>query len=142
MEIDSRKELRGEAVEFGPDSIEVAMRERIRETIERLVEEEPRGGVGSRQIRRVGPKRVGYRHGVRSRTVTTSLGRTTFAMPVLADWLIRDENAEKSHGRVLPYAALTYADGPAMRAHARPTRGLASSRDFPTRPLTPPVGPQ
>ena len=107
MEIDSRKELRGEAVEFGPDSIEVAMRERIRETIERLVEVEPRGGAGSRQIRRVGPKQVGYRHGVRSRTVTTSLGRTTFAMPVLADWLIRDENAEKSHGRVLPYAALT-----------------------------------
>jgi transposase-like protein len=78
MGSDSRKGLRGE--EFGPDSIEQAMRERIRETIETLVEEELEAALGAARSERVG-SRAGYRHGTRARTVTTSLGPTTFAMP-------------------------------------------------------------
>ncbi len=78
MGSDSRKGLRGE--EFGPDSIEQAMRERIRETIETLVEEELEAALGAARSERVG-SRAGYRHGTRARTVTTSLGPTAFAMP-------------------------------------------------------------
>lgn len=79
MGSDSRKGLRGE--EFGPDSIEKAMRERIRETIEVLVEEELDIALGAARSARVGSKRAGYRHGTRARTVTTSLGPATFSMP-------------------------------------------------------------
>ena len=79
MGSDSRTGLSGE--EFGADSIEKAMRERIRETIEALVEEELEIALGAGRSERVGSKRAGYRHGTRARTVTTSLGPTTFAMP-------------------------------------------------------------
>jgi transposase-like protein len=79
MGSDSRKRLRGEG--FGPDSIEQAMRERIRETIEALVEEELEIALGAAKSARVGAKRTGYRNGSRGRTVTTSLGPTTFTMP-------------------------------------------------------------
>jgi len=79
MGSDSRTEVSGE--EFGPDSIEKAMRERIRETIEALVEEELEIALGASRSERVGAGRAGYRHGTRARTVTTSLGPTTFAMP-------------------------------------------------------------
>ncbi len=78
MGSDSKKGLRGE--EFGPDSIERAMRERIRETIEALVDEELEIALGAARSERVG-LRSGYRHGIRARTLTTSLGPTTFAMP-------------------------------------------------------------
>jgi putative transposase len=78
MGSDSKKGLRGE--EFGPDSIERAMRERIRETIEALVEEELEMALGAARSERIG-SRAGYRHGSRPRTVTTSLGPTTFSMP-------------------------------------------------------------
>lgn len=78
MGSDSKKGLRGE--EFGPDSIERVMRERIRETIEVLVNEELELALGAGRSERVG-ERVGYRHGTRARTLTTSLGPTTFAMP-------------------------------------------------------------
>ena len=78
MGSDSKKGLSGE--EFGLDSIEQAMRGRIRETIEALVEEELEIALGAARSERVG-SRSGYRHGTRSRTVTTSLGPTTFSMP-------------------------------------------------------------
>jgi transposase-like protein len=78
MGSDIRKGLRGE--EFGPDSIEQAMRERIRETIEVLVEEELEIALGAGRSERIG-SRSGYRHGTRARTLTTSLGPTTFSMP-------------------------------------------------------------
>lgn len=78
MGSDSKKGLSGE--EFGPDSIEKAMRERIRETIEALVDEELEIALGAARSERIG-SRAGYRHGTRARTVTTSLGPTTFAMP-------------------------------------------------------------
>jgi transposase-like protein len=70
-----------EIPEFGPDSIEIAMRARIRETIEAFVEEELEAALGARKSVRVGESRQGYRHGTRERTLTTSLGPTTFAMP-------------------------------------------------------------
>src|SRR5207249_8532109 len=57
------------------------MRERIRETIEELVEEELDAALGAARSERVGAQRAGYRHGTRERTLTTSLGPTTFAMP-------------------------------------------------------------
>jgi transposase-like protein len=66
---------------FGPDSIEVAMRVRVRETIEAIVEEEIEAALGARKSARVGETRQGYRHGTRERTLTTSLGPTTIAMP-------------------------------------------------------------
>ena len=79
MGSDSRKDLSGEV--FGADSIERMMRERIRETIEALVEEELETALGAAKSERAGNKRAGYRHGRRPRTLTTSLGPTTFSMP-------------------------------------------------------------
>ncbi|MGH2360387.1 MAG: transposase [bacterium] len=74
MEKDSRVEG------FERDHIEARMRERIRSVIEVLVEEELDQALGaSRSERR--EERRGYRHGTRERTLTTSLGPTTFAMP-------------------------------------------------------------
>jgi transposase-like protein len=67
--------------EFGPDSIEQAMRLRIRETIEDLVKEELDAALGATKSARVGEQRQGYRHGTRERTLTTSLGPAPFAMP-------------------------------------------------------------
>ncbi len=81
MGSDSRVGVKEEAQEFGRDSIEMMMRERIRETIEELVEEELDAALGAARSERVGAKRAGYRHGTRERTLTTSLGPTTFAMP-------------------------------------------------------------
>ena len=66
---------------FGPDTIEMGMRTRIRETIEKLVNEELEAALGARKSVRVGDSRQGYRHGTRARTLTTSLGPTTIAMP-------------------------------------------------------------
>ena len=70
-----------EIPEFGPDSIEMVMRARIRETIEAFIEEELDAALGARKSVRVGESRQGYRHGTRERTLTTSLGPTTVAMP-------------------------------------------------------------
>jgi len=66
---------------FGPDSIELAMRLRIRDTIEELVTQELDAALGAAKSTRVGETRQGYRHGTRERTLTTSLGPTTIAMP-------------------------------------------------------------
>jgi hypothetical protein len=57
------------------------MRERIRATIETIVEEELKSALSATRSQRVGPVRVGYRHGKRRRTLSTSLGPTTIAMP-------------------------------------------------------------
>lgn len=65
---------------YGADTIETRMRERIRETIQSLVEEELEAVLGAEKSARVGDRR-GYRHGARERTLTTSLGPTTIAMP-------------------------------------------------------------
>lgn len=64
----------------GLDTIEAVVRERVRVVIETVIEAELEAALG------VGPsvrseQRHGYRHGTRERTLTTSLGETTFAMP-------------------------------------------------------------
>src|SRR6266853_3300545 len=46
-----------------------------------MVEEELAAALGAAPSARVGTERQGYRHGTRERTLTTSLGATTFAMP-------------------------------------------------------------
>lgn len=79
MGSDSKGTAGGEA--FDRDSIEQVMRERIRETIEVLVEEEPEAALGAARSARAGAGRAGYRHGRRPRTLSTSLGPTTFALP-------------------------------------------------------------
>jgi transposase-like protein len=66
---------------WGPDTIEGRMRNKIRDTIERVVEEELEAALGAAPSARVGETRQGYRHGMRERTLTTSLGPTTIAMP-------------------------------------------------------------
>ena len=66
---------------YTADAIETRMRERIRETIQALVEEELEAVLGAERSARVGEARQGYRHGARERTLTTSLGPTTIAMP-------------------------------------------------------------
>lgn len=79
---DSRKQEVGEArSEFDGDTIEQVMRERVREAIEAIVEEELEVALGAASSARVGGDRRGYRHGTRSRTLTTSLGPATIAMP-------------------------------------------------------------
>ena len=67
--------------EFGPDTIEGTMRARVRETIEAIVKEELEAALGASKSARVGDTRQGYRHGQRERTLTTSLGPATIAMP-------------------------------------------------------------
>jgi putative transposase len=77
----SKQGIEKEAREFGPDSIEAEMRTRVREMIEAIVEEELDAALGARKSARVGEARQGYRHGIRERTLTTSLGPTTITMP-------------------------------------------------------------
>ena len=74
MEMDSRS---GGA---GKGALEELMRGRIRATIEAIVEEELESALGAGRSARVGSVRTGYRHGKRSRTLSTSLGATTIAM--------------------------------------------------------------
>src|SRR2546429_9872591 len=81
MGSDSRKRGPGEEHEVGADTIECVMRERVRDTIERIVKEELDAALGAARSVRVGEARAGYRHGTRSRTLTTSLGPTTITMP-------------------------------------------------------------
>jgi transposase-like protein len=82
MEHCTKKPGDGKAIPvFGPDSIEMAMRLRIRDTIEALVHQELDAALGAVKSARVGETREGYRHGTRERTLTTSLGPTTIAMP-------------------------------------------------------------
>ena len=82
MTTDSKRQTpREEAEGFGPDTIEQVMRERVRATIEAIVEEELEAALGAGRSARVGEARRGYRHGTRPRTLTTSLGPTTLQVP-------------------------------------------------------------
>ena len=69
------------AVEFDRDTIERTIRERVRDIIEQVVAAELEAALGAQASQRVGEQRKGYRHGYRERTLTTSTGPTTFAMP-------------------------------------------------------------
>jgi putative transposase len=95
MEMDSRSGWQGKG------ALEDLMRERIRATIETIVEEELEGALGAARSQRVGSVRVGYRHGKRARTLTTSLGATTIAMPRAR---IEDAQGQSRewHSRMIP----------------------------------------
>ena len=80
MPNDSRGGAAVEAPKMGGDTIELRMRERIRATIEEIVEEELAAALGAGPSSRVEGRR-GYRHGSRERTLTTTLGPATFEMP-------------------------------------------------------------
>ena len=75
MERDSRSGWQGKG------SLEELMRERVRGTIEVIVEQELQEALGAASSARVGDRRAGYRHGRRARTLSTSLGASTIAMP-------------------------------------------------------------
>jgi transposase-like protein len=62
-------------------SLETVIRQRARGLIDAIVAEELEAVLGAAPSARVGVVRQGYRHGPRERTLTTSLGPTTFAMP-------------------------------------------------------------
>lgn len=82
MAKDNRKGSFGEVA--GSDdatSLETIIRRRARGRIEAIVDEELAAALGAAPSSRVGFVRQGYRHGTRERTLTTSLGPTTIAMP-------------------------------------------------------------
>ena len=81
MDSDSKCAAAADVAQYGPDTIETVMRLRIRDTIERLVDEELETALGASKSARVGEQRQGYRHGTRPRTVTTSLGPATCTLP-------------------------------------------------------------
>src|SRR5438105_164471 len=82
MAKDSRKVSSEEAVcAEEVTTLETLIRRRARGLIDAIVEEELEAALGAAESARVGPARQGYRHGTRERTLTTSLGQTTFAMP-------------------------------------------------------------
>jgi putative transposase len=79
MAKDSRKASADEADEA--TTLETLIRQRARGLIDAIVEEELEAALGAASSARVGSARQGYRHGTRERTLTTSLGPTTVAMP-------------------------------------------------------------
>jgi len=65
MERDSRKAAAEEGLAWGPDTIEVEIRDRVRGMIETIVDEELEAALGAGRSERVGA-RSGYRHGARA----------------------------------------------------------------------------
>ena len=82
MTQDTKKIPGAEAVSVpaGATSLELTMRQRARQWIEAIVEEEVDAVLGAALSERTAA-RGGYRHGTRERTLTTSLGPTTIDMP-------------------------------------------------------------
>jgi transposase-like protein len=89
-----------EDLKFDLDTIERTIRERIRDIIEQVVETELDAALGAPASQRVGEQRQGYRHGHRERTLTTSTGPTTFAMP-RARVSDRDGGSHEWHSRTV-----------------------------------------
>jgi hypothetical protein len=117
-----------EIPEFGPDSIEMAVRTRIRETIEAFVEEELDTALGARKSVRVGDSRHGYRHGTRERTLTTSVGPTTFAMPRARIEQADGSRTEWRSGRCAGMSAAPRASTKRSSACTLPAATRAGSR--------------
>jgi transposase-like protein len=95
MEMDSRSGWQGKG------ALEELMRERIRATIETIVDEELQEALGATRSQRVGPIRAGYRHGKRARTLTTSVGAATIAMP-RARIEGKDGRCHEWHSQIIP----------------------------------------
>jgi transposase-like protein len=68
-------------VRWNPETLEAAIRERVRATIEVVLEQELEAALGAEPSARVADQRRGYRHGHRTRVLTTSVGPTTVAVP-------------------------------------------------------------
>lgn len=68
------------AVPFAADSLTEAIRDRVRQAIVEIANEELTAFLGAQAYART-PDRRGYRNGAKPRTLTTSLGPTEFAMP-------------------------------------------------------------
>ena len=82
MAKDTKNEPRAEAeTTVVGGGLEIVIRQRARMVIDAIVEEELGHALGAAPSARVGVTRQGYRYGSRERTLTTSLGPTTFAMP-------------------------------------------------------------
>ena len=81
MAKDNRKVSGDEVRADEATTLETLIRRRARGLIAAIVEEELAAALGAAASARVGSARQGYRHGTRERTLTTSLGATTFAMP-------------------------------------------------------------
>jgi transposase-like protein len=82
MADDTKKAETAEAkVQWSPETLEAAIRWRIRETIETILEVELAAALGAGLSARVGDQRRGYRHGTRMRTLTTSNGPSVVEVP-------------------------------------------------------------
>lgn len=65
---------------FEEDPLSEAMREEIRRTVETILQEELEAALGAKAYERIA-QRCGYRNGSEERQLTTSLGKTTLAVP-------------------------------------------------------------
>jgi putative transposase len=101
VEMDSRKTVGEEGLTWGPDTIEAEIRNRIRGMIQTIVEEELESTLGAGRSQRIGEARTGYRHGTRERQLTTSLGKTTIALP-RARLKSADGAESEWHSRIIP----------------------------------------
>ncbi len=101
MERIAGRQLGEEGFEWGPDTIEVEIRGRVRGMIEAIVEEELESALGAGRSQRVGAARIGYRHGARERQLTTSLGKTTIMLP-RARLTGADGTEGEWHSRIIP----------------------------------------
>ncbi len=100
MTNNSRTETGAQVEAIAPGTLEALIRARVRETIEAVVEAELAAALGGARSVRVGPGRQGYRHGTRSRTVTTSVGPTVLRVP--RGRLRTATGTTEWHSRVLP----------------------------------------
>ena len=69
------------AVEWSPETLQAAIRKPIWETNEPVLEAELDAALRAGLSARVGDQRQGYRHGTRTRTLTTSNGLTVVELP-------------------------------------------------------------
>ena len=81
MADDTKSGSEGKGLFGDHDRLEVGIRVQVRTWIEAIVQEELAAVLGAGSSVRVGESRRGYRHGTRARTLTTSLGPTTFTLP-------------------------------------------------------------
>ena len=83
---------------LGRASLEAAIRERVRQVIEAILQEEVEEALGAGRSQRV-PGRGGYRHGRKSRHLTLRAGMVQLAVPRAR--LVDPEGEERGGGREL-----------------------------------------